>query len=147
MTLNGERNKDDHEEYRSPVEYVARPRFCQDLGHASASLLVANRERHNFAWRAEVCDNAMFSKDGEDSFVTGQLEVAMSHPKITNPDLPVGEIMNIWPRTVAVFLKYGMLCVGCQVAMFHTVSDACLEYDLDENGFLAELGAAAQLVG
>ncbi|SEQ48329.1 DUF1858 domain-containing protein [Thalassovita taeanensis] len=67
----------------------------------------------------------------------------MSNPEIEDPDLPVGDIMHIWPRTVTVFLKHGMLCVGCHVAPLHTVSEACLEYGLDEDSFRAELWTAA----
>ncbi|MCX8227353.1 MAG: hypothetical protein OTI35_14855, partial [Sulfitobacter sp.] len=48
-----------------------------------------------------------------------------------------------WPQTIAVFLRYKMLCIGCMVGPFHTVVDACIAYDLDEPAFRAELRAAA----
>jgi hybrid cluster-associated redox disulfide protein len=35
-----------------------------------------------------------------------------------------------------------MLCVGCLIAPFHTVTDACREYGLDETTFLEELQRA-----
>jgi hypothetical protein len=38
-----------------------------------------------------------------------------------------------------------MLCVGCLISPFHTVSDACAEYHLDEEAFVAELMQAAGL--
>jgi hybrid cluster-associated redox disulfide protein len=37
-----------------------------------------------------------------------------------------------------------MLCVGCLIAPFHTIVDACMEYGLDEEAFSAELRAAVR---
>ena len=66
----------------------------------------------------------------------------MKRPSLDDPDLPLSELLSVWPQTVPVFLRHGMLCVGCLVNPFHTVTDACLEYRLDEEVFLAELCAA-----
>lgn len=57
-------------------------------------------------------------------------------------DTPLSLLMDRWPCTIPVFLRYRMLCVGCQVAKFHTVSDACTKYCIDEGQFLQELAAA-----
>lgn len=57
-------------------------------------------------------------------------------------DLTLSDIMRMWPQTVAVFLRHGMHCVGCRIGPFHTIEDACLEYDLDEAEFVAELQGA-----
>lgn len=67
----------------------------------------------------------------------------MRHPRLDDPDLPLADLMTHWPNTVSVFLRHKMLCVGCLVSPFHTIVDACAEYDLNENDFLAELRAAA----
>lgn len=32
-----------------------------------------------------------------------------------------------------------MLCVGCPIALFHTISNACWEHDVDESLFLNEI--------
>ncbi|WIY24124.1 DUF1858 domain-containing protein [Parasedimentitalea psychrophila] len=56
--------------------------------------------------------------------------------------LLVSEILARYPQTVPVFLKYQMLCVGCLVAPFHSIEDACLEHDLDEDAFRADLTTA-----
>jgi len=58
------------------------------------------------------------------------------------PELSLDEIMQRWPNTIAVFLRYKMLCVGCPIATFHTISNACREYDLDKDAFLKELNHA-----
>jgi hybrid cluster-associated redox disulfide protein len=67
--------------------------------------------------------------------------IAMSHP-IENPDLPLDELMTRWPETIRVFLDYRLLCVGCLIAPFHTVIDACREHGVDEQSFRADLHRA-----
>lgn len=61
---------------------------------------------------------------------------------IDNPDMPLQVMLDRWPTTASVFLEHRMLCVGCPIAPFHTVIDACLEYELDELRFRRELRAA-----
>lgn len=61
---------------------------------------------------------------------------------LDDPELTLAEIMQRWPQAIAVFLDRKMLCVGCEVSPFHTIRDACLEYDLDEEEFTAALKAA-----
>ncbi len=67
----------------------------------------------------------------------------MKQHSIDDPDMPLDMLMSLWPETITVFLSHKMLCVGCMISAFHTVIDACLEYDLDELVFRAELHAAA----
>ncbi|MBP7242564.1 DUF1858 domain-containing protein [Amaricoccus sp.] len=63
---------------------------------------------------------------------------------IDDPDLPLAELFRAWPAAAEPFLRRRMACVGCPIAPFHTVVDACLEYRLDESAFRAELRAAAK---
>lgn len=65
----------------------------------------------------------------------------MKQPNLDDPDLTLDALMTLWPETIAVFLDHKMLCIGCMVNPFHTINDACLEYDLDEAAFRAELNA------
>jgi len=71
----------------------------------------------------------------------------MSRPRIDDPDLPLGVIFDLWPATVTVFMTHGMACFGCPVAPFHTVVDACLEYQLDESRFRDALRRAQSGTG
>lgn len=70
----------------------------------------------------------------------------MRKPTLDDPDLPLADLMTHWPQTIPVFVRHKMLCVGCLVSPFHTVTDACAEYHLDEETFLAELMRAAGMV-
>ena len=69
----------------------------------------------------------------------------MKQQSLDDPDLSLDKLMSLWPQTIAVFLRYKMLCIGCMVSSFHTVIDACIAYDLDEMAFRAELHAAVGL--
>lgn len=64
------------------------------------------------------------------------------HDQMQTVDLTLPEVMRKWPTTVPVFLRHGMLCVGCRVGPFHTIADACAAYDLDEAAFRRELSDA-----
>ena len=66
----------------------------------------------------------------------------MTRPCLDDPDLPLSVLFQTWPQAGAVFLSHRMLCFGCPIAPFHTVMDACAEYQLDEDAFRAELAQA-----
>lgn len=66
----------------------------------------------------------------------------MKRKRLDDPDLSLEELMALWPETIPVFLRHKMLCVGCLVNPFHTVIDACAEYDLDVGDFVEELFAS-----
>ena len=66
----------------------------------------------------------------------------MAHLRVDDPDMPLADLMAAWPSTIEVFLRHRMLCVGCRVAPFHTVVDACEEHHVDEDAFRGDLAAA-----
>ena len=53
-------------------------------------------------------------------------------PTATIGDLSVAEIMSNWPSTIRIFLDRRMHCVGCPIAIFHSIADAAQEHHLDE---------------
>lgn len=64
---------------------------------------------------------------------------------LIDTELTLNELMEKWPATISVFMRHKMLCVGCLVSPFHTIDDACLEYDLDMDQFISELRGAISL--
>jgi hybrid cluster-associated redox disulfide protein len=56
----------------------------------------------------------------------------------------VDDVMRQWPATIRVFLSHRMRCVGCPIACFHTVDDACREHGTHRAEFLKDLRAAAE---
>ncbi len=51
----------------------------------------------------------------------------------------VHDVMTDRPETIRVFLDFRMGCVGCPIACFHTVNDACGEHRVDRDAFLRAL--------
>ena len=66
----------------------------------------------------------------------------MGAASLNDPDLSLAEMIDTWPRAAEVFFRHGMLCVFCEIAPFHTLSDACAEYGLDEAEMRSELRRA-----
>ncbi|MFT7059941.1 MAG: hybrid cluster-associated redox disulfide protein [Pseudorhodobacter sp.] len=60
-------------------------------------------------------------------------------------DRPLSEFIAQRPETIAVFLRYKMLCVGCMIGPFHTIIDACAEHGVDEAAFIQALEKAISL--
>lgn len=61
-----------------------------------------------------------------------------------NQDMSMDAIMRAWPATIRVVLRHRMLCVGCPVAPFHTIGDACREHHVEEAAFRIEIAAAIE---
>jgi hybrid cluster-associated redox disulfide protein len=58
-------------------------------------------------------------------------------------DMTVDQVMSRWPASIRVFMDFRMGCVGCPIAMFHSVDEASREHAIDGSAFLAALQAAA----
>jgi hybrid cluster-associated redox disulfide protein len=59
-----------------------------------------------------------------------------------SPDLVVAEVLNRWPETIPVFLKYKLDCVGCDMASFDTLADVIRIYCLPAEQFVNDLRQA-----
>jgi len=59
------------------------------------------------------------------------------------PHLLVEDVMSRWPATIRTFLDFRMGCVGCPIASFHDIDDACREHGVDRDRFLAALTAVS----
>ncbi len=57
----------------------------------------------------------------------------------------VDDVMQRWPATIRVFLDFGLHCVGCPIATFHSVDEACGEHGVDLEAFLRGLHQAVQM--
>jgi hybrid cluster-associated redox disulfide protein len=55
----------------------------------------------------------------------------------------VEDVMRDWPATIRIFLNHKLGCVGCPIASFHSVEDACREHGIGFDEFLAALRASA----
>jgi hybrid cluster-associated redox disulfide protein len=58
-----------------------------------------------------------------------------------DPDMPMDEILRRWPNAIRILIDHDMLCVGCPIGTFHTVSEACAAHEVDEEQFVAALAS------
>jgi hybrid cluster-associated redox disulfide protein len=65
----------------------------------------------------------------------------MEQPQITS-DMIIADIFTSWPKTVPVFLKHRMGCVGCSMAHFEPLHRALEIYKLPAQDFVADLHVA-----
>ncbi len=59
----------------------------------------------------------------------------------------LAELFARRPEAAAAFWARGMHCPGCPIAPFHSLSDACADYDVDAAGLRADIRAAADAGG
>jgi hybrid cluster-associated redox disulfide protein len=71
------------------------------------------------------------------------MEVLLSGPKITN-QMTIAEILERWPQTIPVFLRYQTSCVGCSMNIFETLEDAIRIYHLQQTDFFKDLERSIQ---
>jgi hybrid cluster-associated redox disulfide protein len=57
---------------------------------------------------------------------------------------PVSDVIAARPEAAAVFVRYGMGCVGCAFARFETVREAAVAHGLDPNVLAKSLARAIQ---
>lgn len=55
----------------------------------------------------------------------------------------VDDVMRGRPAAIRVFLDFRMNCIGCPIAGFHSVEDACRAHGLDVAPVLAALRTAS----
>ncbi|MCC8079624.1 MAG: DUF1858 domain-containing protein [Oscillospiraceae bacterium] len=57
-------------------------------------------------------------------------------------DTIIAEIVQNAPQCAEMFLSIGMHCMGCAFATGETVEQACAEYGVNVDEFVAKLNAA-----
>ncbi len=57
-------------------------------------------------------------------------------------DLAIDDLLAQTPGVAEVFVRRGMLCVGCDISRFHTIREAAAIYGIDAAQLLDELREA-----
>lgn len=61
-----------------------------------------------------------------------------------SPDQTVAEVLERWPATASVFVRYRTSCVGCSMAEFESLADVSAIYRLPLGEFLDDLEDAVR---
>jgi len=65
----------------------------------------------------------------------------MTEPKI-NEKMSIEEIVKKYPKTVDVFSKHGLHCIGCQLAQYEDLQAGAKAHGLDVEKLLDDLNKA-----
>lgn len=62
----------------------------------------------------------------------------MEHSQLM-ANLTVNEVMDRWPQTIPIFLRYRMACIGCPIGRFETVAEVAEIYRMELDHFIGDL--------
>lgn len=65
----------------------------------------------------------------------------MAEEKITKK-MNIADIAVNYPKTMDVFIKYGMHCIGCMAAQFETLEQGCAAHGIDVDAMVKDLNSA-----
>ena len=74
------------------------------------------------------------SENPENRLLTKQAEI--------RGDMTIAEVAGHYPETMPVFMKHGMTCFGCPMALSETVEQGAEAHGIDAEKMLAELNKA-----
>jgi len=60
-------------------------------------------------------------------------------PKKITKEMGIVEIVEKYPKTVKVFDKYGLHCIGCVAARFEHLEEGCKAHGIDVDQMVDEL--------
>ncbi len=66
--------------------------------------------------------------------------------KITK-GMPIDEVLKKYPKATAVFMSYGLHCVGCPMAESETIEEVAESHQVDLKKLLEDLNKACLPVG
>lgn len=49
-----------------------------------------------------------------------------------NKNMTLGDVVQGYPETAEVFMKYGLHCIGCHVAAFETVEQGAMAHGIED---------------
>lgn len=61
--------------------------------------------------------------------------------KITE-DMNIREVIERYPETIPVFVRYNIGCIGCIAASFENIKDIAMVHGIDVKKFVEDLNAA-----
>ena len=73
---------------------------------------------------------------------TAKKAVKRPKPEEISSKMTISELIRKYPKTVFVFLDYGLHCVGCPMALPETIEEAAKLHNIDLKKFLKDLKKA-----
>ncbi len=63
--------------------------------------------------------------------------------ELITKEMSIMEVVEKWPKTVDVFMAYGMGCLGCAMAHFENIEQGAMAHGMDVPALMADLNKAA----
>lgn len=54
-------------------------------------------------------------------------------------DMPIGEVVMRYPQTIEVFLRHGLMCIGCAVARFENIEQGARAHGINVDLLMRDL--------
>lgn len=54
----------------------------------------------------------------------------------------IGEVVQKYPETVQVFLRHGLMCIGCAVARYENIEQGARAHGIDLEALVTDLNTA-----
>ena len=61
---------------------------------------------------------------------------------VITKDMPIGQVVQKYPKTVEVFLRHGLMCFGCAIAQYENVEQGAVAHGIDAEALVKDLNAA-----
>ena len=58
---------------------------------------------------------------------------------VITKDMPIGQVVQKYPKTVDVFLRHGLMCFGCAIAQFENVEQGAVAHGIDVGVLVKDL--------
>ena len=59
-------------------------------------------------------------------------------------DMSIGQVVSNYPDTVPVFLRHGLMCVGCAAARFENIEQGAAAHGIDADALIKDLNQAVE---
>lgn len=59
-------------------------------------------------------------------------------------EMSIGEVVQKYPQTVKVFLRHGLMCVGCAAARFENLEQGAIAHGINVEALVKDLNAAVE---
>jgi len=60
---------------------------------------------------------------------------------IITKDMPIGQVVQQYPKTVEVFLRHGLMCFGCAIAQYENLEQGAITHGIDVEALIKDLNA------
>ncbi len=64
----------------------------------------------------------------------------MSEKKITK-DMTFGQVLKDYPQVAPIFMKFGMQCIGCHIAISETIEQGAVAHGVEVDDLVNELNS------